>query len=189
MEQPLDQPEGSQTPKTGRNSKLSTFYCRAMGGSMPFQDALKARLDLMTPSRKMVDLCLREHPPRLSPGAWLFLQRANKRVVELLLSSRVRCCFCCRCCSSSPDERVAGGFPPSSILLCFSLVFGTACIHGPRGRACRNPLPAPRPISLVFLLSLWMVLRRFPHSYHTSYITPPPQFRPLCCLPWMVILW
>lgn len=43
---------------------------RAMGGSMPFQDALKARLDLMTPSKAMVERCLREHPPRLSPGAF-----------------------------------------------------------------------------------------------------------------------
>lgn len=35
---------------------------------MPFQDALKARLDLMTPSKDTVARCLREHPPRLSPG-------------------------------------------------------------------------------------------------------------------------
>lgn len=42
---------------------------RAMGGSMPFQDALKARLDLMRPSRDMVARCLKEHPPRLSAGA------------------------------------------------------------------------------------------------------------------------
>ena len=38
---------------------------------MPFQDALKARLDLMTPSRGMVVRCLQEHPPRLSPGVYV----------------------------------------------------------------------------------------------------------------------
>lgn len=41
---------------------------RAMGGSMRFEDALKSRLDLMTPSKATVDRCLKEHPPRLSPG-------------------------------------------------------------------------------------------------------------------------
>lgn len=39
-----------------------------MGGSMRFQDALKARLDLITPSKGTVERCLKEHPPRLSPG-------------------------------------------------------------------------------------------------------------------------
>lgn len=41
---------------------------------MPFRDALKARLDLMTPSQETVQRCLREHPPRLSPGVcwWWF---------------------------------------------------------------------------------------------------------------------
>ncbi|CAM9766839.1 unnamed protein product [Ectocarpus sp. 12 AP-2014] len=52
----------------GAAEAVADLTSRAMGGSMPFQDALKARLDLMTPSQKMVDLCLREHPPRLSPA-------------------------------------------------------------------------------------------------------------------------
>ncbi len=50
---------------------------RAMGGSMPFQDALKARLDLMTPSKAIVERCLREHPPRLSPGAFRAFVRGD----------------------------------------------------------------------------------------------------------------
>ncbi|CAM9859386.1 unnamed protein product [Phaeothamnion confervicola] len=47
---------------------LFRCFCRAMGGSMLFQDALKARLDLMRPSTNIVEKCLRVHPPRLSPG-------------------------------------------------------------------------------------------------------------------------
>lgn len=39
-----------------------------MGGSVPFQDALAARLDLMRPSASVVAAFLAEHPPRLSPG-------------------------------------------------------------------------------------------------------------------------
>ncbi|CAM9793863.1 unnamed protein product [Ectocarpus fasciculatus] len=63
-----------------------------MGGSMPFQDALKARLDLMTPSQKMVDLCLREHPPRLSPAGISDLVSAlhERGVVVYLVSGGFR---------------------------------------------------------------------------------------------------
>lgn len=71
------------------------FFCpalspRAMGGSMPFQDALKARLDLMTPSKDTVARCLREHPPRLSPGAFFVrrLVRVCFVVCFLVLSGR-----------------------------------------------------------------------------------------------------
>ena len=61
----------------------SALSRRAMGGSMPFQDALKARLDLMTPSKDTVARCLREHPPRLSPGE------------RILVLSPHSCCPCC----------------------------------------------------------------------------------------------
>jgi phosphoserine phosphatase len=39
-----------------------------MGGSMPFHEALKARLDIIKPSRQLIEGCLRAHPPRLTPG-------------------------------------------------------------------------------------------------------------------------
>lgn len=40
-----------------------------MGGSVLFQDALKARLDLIKPSRQNFVDCLRERPATLSDGA------------------------------------------------------------------------------------------------------------------------
>lgn len=39
-----------------------------MGGTMSFQEALHARLELMNVSRATVQAFLTDHPPRLSPG-------------------------------------------------------------------------------------------------------------------------
>ena len=49
---------------------LSTFppACRAMGGTVLFQDALKARLGVMNPSAADLQRFLAQHPPSLSPG-------------------------------------------------------------------------------------------------------------------------
>lgn len=41
-----------------------------MGGSVLFQDALKARLDLIKPSRRAFDDCLRARPFKLSDGVY-----------------------------------------------------------------------------------------------------------------------
>lgn len=46
-----------------------TAPCRAMGGSVPFQDALAARLDAMQLSRQDMERYIATHPPRLSKGA------------------------------------------------------------------------------------------------------------------------
>ncbi|CAN0329731.1 unnamed protein product [Discosporangium mesarthrocarpum] len=52
----------------GAAEAVADLTNKAMGGSMLFQDALQARLDLMKPSRVLVEQCLAEHPPQLSPG-------------------------------------------------------------------------------------------------------------------------
>ncbi|CAM9804397.1 unnamed protein product, partial [Choristocarpus tenellus] len=52
----------------GASEAVAELTNRAMGGSMLFQDALKARLDIMQPSQAVVERCLKEHPPQLSPG-------------------------------------------------------------------------------------------------------------------------
>ncbi len=39
-----------------------------MGGSVKFQDALAARLNLMNPTRQQIDDFLTAHPPRISKG-------------------------------------------------------------------------------------------------------------------------
>ena len=52
----------------GAGEAVAALTARAMGGAMPFQDALAARLALIRPSRARVDAFLAAHPPRLSPG-------------------------------------------------------------------------------------------------------------------------
>jgi hypothetical protein len=46
----------------------STLYVRAMGGDVPFEVALAARLELIKPSMKDFDDCLAANPPPLTPG-------------------------------------------------------------------------------------------------------------------------
>eukprot|EP00752_Nemacystus_decipiens_P007101 g6363.t1 len=71
----------------GAAEAVADLTSRAMGGSMPFQDALKARLDLMTPSKDTVARCLREHPPRLSPGISELVSTLHERGVVVYLVS------------------------------------------------------------------------------------------------------
>lgn len=52
----------------GKGEEVAAWTTKAMGGGIPFQDALKARLDIMNPSRQDVDTFLSNNPPSLSPG-------------------------------------------------------------------------------------------------------------------------
>lgn len=52
----------------GVGDAVAALTARAMGGSVPFQDALAARLDLMRPSSAKIGAFLAERPARLSPG-------------------------------------------------------------------------------------------------------------------------
>jgi phosphoserine phosphatase len=52
----------------GAGEAVAEWTRKAMGGGVPFQEALKARLDLMNPSREQVAAFLAANPPKLSPG-------------------------------------------------------------------------------------------------------------------------
>jgi phosphoserine phosphatase len=52
----------------GAGEAVAALTASAMGGSVPFQDALAARLDLIKPSAPVVASFLADHPPRLCPG-------------------------------------------------------------------------------------------------------------------------
>jgi len=52
----------------GAGEAVAEWTSRAMNGGVPYQESLKARLDLMKPSRKAVQAYLSTHPPLLSPG-------------------------------------------------------------------------------------------------------------------------
>jgi phosphoserine phosphatase len=54
--------------QAGVGDKVAELTRNAMGGSVLFQDALKARLDLIRPSQRLIADTLKAHPPRLTPG-------------------------------------------------------------------------------------------------------------------------
>lgn len=70
----------------GVADQVADLTRRAMGGAMPFHEALAARLALIRPSRELVERCLREHPPRLTPGiaALVSALRAKGAAVYLI---------------------------------------------------------------------------------------------------------
>jgi len=67
----------------GKGEQVAALTKQAMEGGLPFQDALKLRLDLLQPSRADIQACLQAHPLQLTPGVHEFitkLQAANKHV-------------------------------------------------------------------------------------------------------------
>lgn len=68
---------------------------------MLFQDALAARLELIKPSRKIVESCLADHPLRLTPGVKDFISALHHRGVAVYLVSggfrqvKALCIFVC----------------------------------------------------------------------------------------------
>jgi phosphoserine phosphatase len=52
----------------GVGAQVAALTASAMGGSVLFQDALRARLELIRPTSRMLADCLKAHPPRLTPG-------------------------------------------------------------------------------------------------------------------------
>lgn len=60
----------------GKGEAVADWTRRAMDGSTKFEDALRARLDIIKPSRLDVEHC---HPPSLSPGIVPFIQALQQR--------------------------------------------------------------------------------------------------------------
>ena len=71
----------------GAGEAVAALTARAMGGAMPLQDALAARLDLIRPSRARVDAFLAAHPPRLSPGIRELVDALHARGTAVFLVS------------------------------------------------------------------------------------------------------
>ena len=67
----------------GKGEEVAEMTAAAMGGGVPFREALDARLRAMQPTRESVDAFVAANPPKLSPGiADLFaaLRAAGKEV-------------------------------------------------------------------------------------------------------------
>jgi phosphoserine phosphatase len=52
----------------GQGQAVAALTLQAMEGGMKFQDALRARLDLLKPARPQIEQCLLERPLQLTPG-------------------------------------------------------------------------------------------------------------------------
>ncbi|XP_030939035.1 phosphoserine phosphatase, chloroplastic [Quercus lobata] len=70
----------------GAGKAVAEWTSRAMSGSVPFEEALAARLSLFNPSLSQVQDFLEKSPPRLSPGMEELVKklRANNTAVYLI---------------------------------------------------------------------------------------------------------
>jgi phosphoserine phosphatase len=71
----------------GVSAEVAELTRKAMGGSIPFHDALIARLELIRPSQDMIAACLKAHPPRLTPGVQELVQELVNQGTHVYLIS------------------------------------------------------------------------------------------------------
>ncbi|KAI5660007.1 hypothetical protein M9H77_28800 [Catharanthus roseus] len=71
----------------GAGKAVAEWTARAMGGSVPFEEALAARLSLFNPSLSQVHEFLEKRPPRLSPGIDELIQKLKANSIEVYLIS------------------------------------------------------------------------------------------------------
>lgn len=73
--------------QAGVGDRVAALTRDAMGGAVPFEDALRARLALIRPSRGLIDACLGAHPPRLTPGVADLIAALTARGTHVYLVS------------------------------------------------------------------------------------------------------
>ncbi|XP_022134772.1 phosphoserine phosphatase, chloroplastic [Momordica charantia] len=71
----------------GAGKAVAEWTARAMGGSVPFEDALAARLSLFNPSLSQVEEFLAKRPPRLSPGIDELVKKLKAKNIDVYLIS------------------------------------------------------------------------------------------------------
>ncbi|MED6130605.1 hypothetical protein PIB30_002197 [Stylosanthes scabra] len=71
----------------GAGKAVAEWTARAMGGSVPFEEALAARLKLFNPSLSQVQSFLEQRPPKLSPGIQELVQKLKANNMEVYLIS------------------------------------------------------------------------------------------------------
>ncbi|KAE8727796.1 Phosphoserine phosphatase [Hibiscus syriacus] len=71
----------------GAGKAVAEWTARAMGGSVPFEEALSARLSLFKPSLSQVQDYLDKSPPRISPGIEELVKKLKSRNTDVYLIS------------------------------------------------------------------------------------------------------
>uniref|UniRef100_A0A0E0MMQ5 O-phosphoserine phosphohydrolase n=1 Tax=Oryza punctata TaxID=4537 RepID=A0A0E0MMQ5_ORYPU len=102
----------------GEGQAVAEWTAKAMTGSVPFEEALAARLSLFKPSLGQVEDCMEKRPPRVSPGiAELVKMLKAKNVDVYLVSGGFR--------QMIKPVAVQLGIPPENIFA-NQLLFGTS---------------------------------------------------------------
>ena len=71
----------------GKGREVAKLTAAAMEGGMKFEDALKARLELLEPSRQQILDCLEAHPLELTPGVQQLVETLHSKNVDVFLVS------------------------------------------------------------------------------------------------------
>ncbi|GMN54281.1 hypothetical protein TIFTF001_023417 [Ficus carica] len=71
----------------GAGKAVAEWTAKAMSGSVPFEDALAARLSLFNPSLSQVQEFLEKRPPRLSPGIDELVKKLKANNIDVYLIS------------------------------------------------------------------------------------------------------
>ena len=71
----------------GAGTEVAAWTAKAMGGSVPFHDALEARLQLIKPSLSDIESCHVEHPLQLTKGVKQLISSLHKRGTHVYLVS------------------------------------------------------------------------------------------------------
>lgn len=71
----------------GAGRAVAEWTTKAMSGSVPFEQALAARLSLFNPSLSQVQDCLAKRPPRISPGIAELIKKLKAKNTDVYLIS------------------------------------------------------------------------------------------------------
>ncbi|XP_066318503.1 phosphoserine phosphatase, chloroplastic-like [Miscanthus floridulus] len=71
----------------GAGKAVAEWTSKAMTGTVPFEEALSARLSLIKPSLSQVEECLKKRPPRISPGMADLVKKLKANNIDVFLVS------------------------------------------------------------------------------------------------------
>ena len=71
----------------GAGQAVAEWTTKAMTGTVPFEEALAARISLIKPSLSQVEDCLEKRPPRISPGIADLIKTLKANNTEVFLVS------------------------------------------------------------------------------------------------------
>ncbi|KAJ1276497.1 hypothetical protein BS78_05G219200 [Paspalum vaginatum] len=71
----------------GAGKAVAEWTAKAMTGTVPFEEALAARLSLIKPSLSQVEECLKKRPPRISPGMADLIKKLKANNTDVFLVS------------------------------------------------------------------------------------------------------